>query len=339
FWNQWYYGSGHPIVKIDYNYDNNKATVIIEQTQKTGKLFKFPIAIDVYTGAAKTRYNVWVDQKIDTFTFNYSQKPDLINVDADKIMLWVKTDNKTAENYVHQVKFAPLYVDRKEALDYFAKKDMPELAIGLTDKYAPLRRSTITKLEASKTLAEDPKVIESIERIANTEKDRRTKAAAIAYLAKTSNAKYRSLYEKNINDSSYSVAGAAMEGLVGLDPSKAYELAKKYSKDAKGDLGAIVNETIIKSGTEADFDFIANRYDDMPLSEEKLGGTTAFASYLEKVQTIANVKKGIDMIIKFRNAIPEQFRNFTDPMIVGALNKLGKAKGKEIEDYISAGMK
>ena len=339
YWNQWYYGSGHPIVKIDYNYETpGKAMVIIEQTQKTDKVFRLPLAIDVYNGANKKRYHVWVENKIDTFSFNYSQKPDLINVDADKVMLWVKTDNKTAENYVHQSKYATQYLDRKEALDYFAKKGMPELANGLTDKFAPLRRSTITKLEASK-IAEDAKVIEEIEKIANTEKDRRTKAAAIAYLAKTSNAKYKALYEKNIDDSSYSVAGAALEGLIGLEPARAYELAKKYSKDAKGALGDIVNETIIKEGTEADFDFITKRFDDMPLSQEKLGAVATYAGYLEKVKNIANVKKGIDAIIKFRNAVPEQFRSFVDPMILGGLNKVGKAKGKEIEDYISNGMK
>ena len=338
FWNQWYYGGGHPIVKIDYKYDNNKAMVIIEQTQKTGKVFRLPIAIDVYTGAAKKRYNVWVENKIDTFSFDYNSKPNLINVDADKVMLWIKTDNKTAENYVHQIKYAPQYLDRKEALDYFDKNKMPELANGLTDKYAPLRRNTIVKLESSK-IAEDAKIIEAIEKIANTDKDRKTKAAAIAYLAKTSDAKYKGLYEKNINDSSYSVAGAALEGLVGLDPAKSYELAKKFSKDAKGGLGDVVNEVIIKEGTEADFDFIADRYDDMPLSEAKLGATTTFAAYLEKVQNMANVKKGIDIIIKFRNAIPEQYRSFTDPMLRGGLTKLGKAKGKEIEDYINNGFK
>jgi aminopeptidase N len=339
YWNQWFYGSGNPVVKIDYNYETpGKAMVIIEQTQKTDKVFRLPLAIDVYNGATKKRYNVWVENKVDTFSFNSSQKPDLINVDADKVMLWVKTDNKTAENYVHQSKYAPLYLDRKEALDYFAKKGMPELANGLTDKFAPLRRSTITKLEASK-IAEDAKVIEGIEKIANTEKDRKTKAAAIAYLAKTSNAKYKALYEKNIDDSSYSVAGAALEGLIGLEPARAYELAKKYSKDAKGDLGAIVNETIIKEGTEADFDFITKRFDEMPVSQEKLGAVATFAGYLEKVKNIANVKKGIDAILKFRNAVPEQFRSFVDPMILGGLNKVGKAKGKEIEDYISNGMK
>ncbi len=337
FWNQWFYGSGHPVVKIDYKYEGNKTMVIIEQTQKTDKVFRLPIAIDVYTGAAKKRYNVWIQNRIDTFSFD-APRPDLVNVDADKVMLWMKTDNKTAENYVHQIKYAPNYLDRKEALDYFAKKAMPELSLGLTDKFAAIRRTTLAQLEASK-IAEDAKVIEGVERIANTDKDRRAKAAAISYLAKTSNVKYKAMFEKNINDSSYSVAGAALEGLVGLEPARGYELAKKYSSDAKGDLGAVVNDIIIKEGTEADFDFIANRFEKMPLSQEKLEATPMFTTYLEKVNNIANVKRGIDLIIKFRLAVPEQYRGFVDPMLKGGLDKLAKSKGKEIENYISNGWK
>lgn len=339
FWNQWFYGNGHPIVKIDYNYDApGKVMVIIEQTQKTDKVFRLPVAIDVYNGSAKTRHNVWVQNRIDTFSFNYSQKPDLVNVDADKVMLWQKTDNKTAENFIHQLRHAPLYLDRKEAIDFLGRKALPELSEGLKDKYAALRRSTINKLGTSK-FKEDAKVVEAIEKIATTESDRRTKAAAISFLAKKVDAKYKPMFDKNINDSSYSVAGAALEGLKSLEPARSYELAKKYSNDAKGDLGDIVNEIIMSEGTEADFDLVAGRYDKMPLSQEKVGGSATFAAYLEKVQNIANVKKGIDMIIKFRNQVPEQFRGFVDPTIKGGLNKLSKAKGKEIEDYIADKMK
>ena len=340
FWNQWFYGSGHPIVKIDYKYDDasGKAQVIIEQTQKTDKVFRLPLAIDVYTGADKKRYNVWVENKIDTFTFNYSQKPDLINVDGDKVMLWSKTDNKTAENYTYQYSHAPLYLDRKEALDYFAKKGMKELVLGLKDRYAPLRRSTIEKLVKSK-MAKDADVISSIEAIANTEKDKKTKGAALDFLAATKDTKYIALFKKNVDDSSYTVAGSALQGLAALEPTNAYTLAKKYSADAKGDLGQVVSDIIIENGTEADFDFIANRFDSAPLSQEKLTTTETFAAYLEKVSNLANVKKGIDIILKFRKAIPEQFKGFTERIFKGALEKLSKAKGGEIADYITNGMK
>jgi aminopeptidase N len=340
FWNQWYFGSGHPKLKIDYAYDdaNGKATVTIEQTQSSGKIFRLPIAIDIYNGAAKKRYNVWAENKIDTFTFNYSQKPDLINVDGDKILLCEKTDNKTADNFIHQIKYAPLYLDRKEALDYFAKKGMKELTEGLKDKYAPLRVYTLEKLATGK-LVKDADVIKAVEGIANTEKDKKAKAAALDFLTQTADNKYLELFKANVNDSSYSVAGAALNGLAELEPGNAYTLAKKYSNDAKGDLGDAVDEIIMSYGTEADFDFIANRFDKSPLSQGKFQSLNSFFEYLSKVKNTANVKKGIDIVIKFRNSIPESFRNFTDPMIKMGLDKVAKAKGKEIEDYISAGLK
>lgn len=333
YWNQWYFGNGHPVLKIDYVYDNGKVDVIIEQRQNTGKIFKLPIAIDIYNGAQKVRHNVWIQNQVDTFTFNYTQKPDLINVDADKILLCEKKDNKTAENFIHQIKYAPLYIDRREALQYFAKNNMKELAEGLKDKYGPLKEYTINKLIESKW-AKDADIIKSIADIAATEKNKKAKAAALQFLAATGDAKYAALFKTNVTDSSYSVAGAALTGLAILEPSNAYTLAKKYSTDAKGDLEAAVNDIIMSNGTEADFDLVANSYDKAPLSREKVDASVTFAAFLEKVQNVDNVKKGIDMIIKFRNLIPDQFKGFVDPAIKGGLNKLGKAKGAAIEDYI-----
>ncbi|MEO5984956.1 MAG: M1 family metallopeptidase, partial [Ferruginibacter sp.] len=148
FWNQWYYGSGHPKLKINYNYDMpGTAKVIVEQTQ-SDKIFQLPFAIDVYNGNAKTRYNVWMRNRIDTFSFPVIAKPDLINVDGDKILLTEKTDDKTEANYIAQWKYAKNFLDRREALEFFAKKTMPELAKGLTDKSPELRKFTMEMLAA-----------------------------------------------------------------------------------------------------------------------------------------------------------------------------------------------
>src|SRR5450755_4657735 len=94
YWNQWYYGSGHPKFVIDYQYNDaaGKATVIIRQTQNTGKIFRIPMTIDVYEGTAKTSYPVWIEHLVDTFTFSYKNKPSLINIDGNKIILCEKQD-------------------------------------------------------------------------------------------------------------------------------------------------------------------------------------------------------------------------------------------------------
>ena len=100
FWNQWYYGNGHPKLDITYDYaaSGKTATVIIKQTQ-SDKIFRLPVAIDVYEGSDKKRYNVWLEHAADTFVFKTVSKPDLINVDGDKILLCEKYDHKTPENY------------------------------------------------------------------------------------------------------------------------------------------------------------------------------------------------------------------------------------------------
>lgn len=336
FWNQWYYGSGHPELKIDYVYDDasGKAMVKIEQTQKNGPIFRIPLAIDVYEGKAKKRYKVWVENQVDSFYVSYAKRPDLINVDADKVLLAAKTDNKTVENYMHQLNNAPLYMDRKEALDYFGSKGMEELTAGMKDKYPKLRAATISKLSTTK-FARDPEVIKEVATIAGTEKNKLVKAAAIKFLSRTKDDAYETLYEKNINDSSYSVSGAALEGLIALKPDEAYNLAKKYTKDPQGPLAIVVAKEITKKGDPADFDFVYNQYSTSPASAEKVTATFTFTQYLQKIPDVPNIKKGIDAIFKFRNSIPESYHMYTDPPIRSSMEALGKTKGEEVTNYIN----
>ena len=273
-----------------------------------------------------------VENRIDTLNFYYKIKPDLINVDADKLLLAEKTDNKTEANFIAQYKNARNYMDRREAIDFFGKKAMPELAKGLNDKYSGLKILTIQKLAASPYKA-DAVVLEQIETLAKSE-NKKVKAAAISYLVKNGDKKYLSLYEAAVNDSSYSVAGAALKGLVALNEAGAYSLAKKASKDAKGALGTAVNDVLLVSGTEEDFTYISTMYKDAPPSQEKLGLTTKYATYLAKISNIASIKTGIDNIIAFRNLVPAEFRSSVDPSFKAAFDKISKSKGKEIEDYI-----
>jgi aminopeptidase N len=341
FWKQWYYGSGHPKLKISYLFNDTTgmARVVVEQTQKNSQVFNVPLAIDVYNGTTKTRYPVWLKSKSDTFSYSYSKRPDLINVDGDKVLLCEKTDNKSTEQFLHQYKHAPNYLDRREALEHFSKKASKDLLMGLQDRYAGLRTMTVNRLGASSKLSKDKEVIAAVEQLAGKEKDKRTLAAALGFLGKTKDAAYLPLYRKYVSDSSYSVSAAAFDGLQELEPENAYTLAKSLSSDTKGALSMSVSKSLIGKGSEADFDVIANGYKNFPPSQEKLATTESFCGYLEKINDPVKIKKGIDHILSFRNMIPEQYRSFIDGQFKPALDKLGKAKGKEITDYIEAGMR
>ncbi len=343
FWNQWYYGSGQPTLEINYDYSNGVERVIVNQTQKTGKIFKLPTAIDVYSsGTTKKRYKVWLENPSDTFYFASEQKPSLVNVDADKVLLCIKKDNKTADEFIQQYKYAPNYLDRREALTYFAKNNLSSLALGLNDKYAGLRLLTLQDMDRQNSFTV-PSVLKIIEQIAQKDPDKKTQAKAIEILAKTKDNKYLPVFQKFVNDSSYSVAGASLEGLTDLQPDQAYSLAKKYSNDALGKLGEVVSGIIIKNGSAEDYDFIYNNFKDLPLSQTKVKSSVTFANYLAIIKDADKVKKGVDEIMKFRNQIPEQYLKFIDPTFKQAFDKLSaaqKANGNtEVADYINGLLK
>jgi aminopeptidase N len=153
YWNQWYFGSGHPALDISYDYDQNTKTakVFVKQTQ-SDKVFKLPVEIDIYAGGGKKRHNVWVENKADTFFFPVSTQPDLINFDGNKILLCTKSDHKTLDNFVFQYKNAGLYMDRREAIDFAANKQTTNtkaaelIKTALNDKYDGLRVYSIQRV-------------------------------------------------------------------------------------------------------------------------------------------------------------------------------------------------
>jgi aminopeptidase N len=328
YFNQWYFGSGHPKLSIDYNYDDaaKKVTVTVKQTQAGDKVFRLPVAIDIYTGADKERHPVWVENKTDSFVFNYSVKPDLVNFDGDKILLTEKKDNKTLENFIHQYKYAGLYLDRREAIDAAAKKqDDPKalelLKTALRDKYFGLRNYALGKLDMKKENVK--KEVESIVvDLAKTDAKSVVRAKALGLLSNYNKADYKEILVKALGDSSYSVAGTALEALGNIDEKMAFEKAQQLSKQpAKGKLQQEITGSAIKYGDETAFEMIAENYTKMPLSQAKFEATGPFGQFLAKVKDTEKLKKGVDAIVEFREAIPESFRGQTDPFINGSVLK------------------
>ncbi len=304
YFNQWYFGSGHPIVDISYTYDveNKKASVIINQKQTTGKIFKLPLDIDIYIGFEKKRYTVWAENKIDTFTFNVTSKPDLIDVDADKLTLWQKKDNRTTAEVIHAYKVAKTYVNRREAINYCAEHKsepaaMALLVTALNDPHYTLRTRALTKL-ADTTL--DAATLSKIETIAKTDAKRECRSTALGILAKTQDKKYLPLFLSAVKDSSYTVAGTALEAIAVLDQEKAISLLPELKKDAKGTLKNSVEAVDFLTKGDNDFDELFTNYVATKGLQQKFNATFNFVDYLSRVNNTANFKKGLDEVVAFR---------------------------------------
>ena len=219
---------------------------------------------------------------------------------------------------------------------------MSDLVNGLTDKYWGLRLFTLEALDKNKSYTV-PSVLNAIEQIAEKESNKKVQAKAMEILAQTKDKKYLPLFTKYVSDSSYSVSGAALEGLSALEPAEAYQLAKKYSGDAKGKLGIVVSKAIMQNSSEEDFDFILKNYENAPGNQDKVQETMNFANYLAKVKNADNVRKGVDVILAFRNQIPQQYQKYVDPAIKQAFDKVSastKAEGNiQLTEYIDGLLK
>lgn len=346
FFNQWYFGSGHPKLEISYGYDvpTQTASVYIKQTQSGDKLFKLPVSIEVYHGSSKKRYTVWAENAADTFSFSVASKPDLINVDADKVLLAEKKDTKTLSEWIHQYNYAGKYLDRRDAIDFAARNTSEPAAYDLLvkalgDPFYNIRIRAILGLGNAKP---DAATISKIEAIAKSDKHAVVRSIAIDALAKQKNEAYKDFFAKATNDSSYSVAGAALEALGLLDGKQAFAIANTLSKqDNKGRLLSAITNVVIKYGDESAFDFVTGNFEDMPLSQAKFGAINPLADFLVKVTDLERFKKGVDIIVKFRDEIPASIRPQTDAYINGmALKGLADKKeaagAKEMADYVRA---
>ena len=322
FWNQWYYGSGHPKLDINYNYDNStkKYTVIVKQTQAGDKLFKLPVAIDVYEGSEKKRYNVWVENKTDTFTFAVKSKPDLVNFDGDKTLLCNKTENKTLDEYIHQYKYAGNYLDRREAIEFAAKnqKDAKAIALlktALKDKFYGLRTLAISNLDVENETVK-AEMESTLVEMAKNDPSRLTKAEAISALAVYNDPKYTPIFKAAINDSSYTVAGNALQVLSIMDSTAALAEAKRMMKEpAKGNLLGAITGILAAAGDESGAELILGSFEKMPVSQSKLDMVGTLVSFISNSKNNETVKRGVNDIVELRDAIPEPYKAQIAPVL------------------------
>ncbi|HUH33715.1 MAG TPA: M1 family aminopeptidase, partial [Daejeonella sp.] len=266
FFNQWFFNSGHPQLKIDYKWDAVKKvqTVYLQQTQE-GEPFILPFSIDVYAGGKKERHNTWMKNKADTFTFASNTKPDLVNVDGDKILLIQKTDKKALDEYAFQYANAPLYVDRSEAIEAaLAQQNDPGarklIIAALNDKFFRLRIKVINNLDLrNPTLLKE--TVPVLATLAKSDKSTLVRAAAMMTLARLRDASNMTLFREGLSSQSYAVQGAALTGIAALNPAEGLPLARGLEKDSKGALTQAILEIYSGLGNAKERAFVIEAFD------------------------------------------------------------------------------
>ncbi len=338
FFNQWYFGSGHPKLNYTSTYEpvKKQVTVVINQSQE--QPFEFPLAIDVYDNGKPKRFNVWVDAKAkNTFTFDSSKTPDLININADGILVADVTETKTPEQSLLQFTGSKEYKSKSIALSNIKEEagknptGIKLLAAALKDPFFRIREQALELIDLSnpdqaKALTAD------VEKLASNDPKTLVQAAAISALSKTKNAKYSSIYEKGLNAVSNAVKGSSLAGIAELDASKAAAAIEKIDLDGASDdlisklLPLIVKNKITKQmpaigQTVAFYPFI--KFQDPTLGKSAEEGY----NWIMSSDNLKATEKVTKVLVQAKSQMPD---NPQIKMMIGQMLKDGLNKKMEV---------
>jgi aminopeptidase N len=335
FFNQWYYNAGHPVLNINYKWDDASKTehVYLKQSQD-GEPFKLPFVVDVYAGGKKVRYKEWMNDKMDTLTFHADSKPDLVNVDADNVLLALKIDNKPFEQYVFQFFNAQLYMDRFDAIEAAQlKQTEPDgrrvLIAALKDKYYGLRLKAIGAInmnDADVKAAATPVLLS----LARTDDNTLVRAAAMNILGRMKSPEYMDLFKKALGSESYAIQAAALNGINRLDPAQALQAAKTFEKDNDGPLTDAIINVYAESGNSAQWAFVYDHY--MEANRHgKVGLIRKLAQLTGSVSNPVYAEQGITALKDFAIRYNKEIQD-VNPFVIRLLNNIKEQRATLKDD-------
>lgn len=265
FFNQWFFSAGHPNLDITYDWDETakKASVTISQNQSgegVPHIFDLPLDVDIYDAAGKVRHEkIRVTKRSQTFTFDAPAKPALINTDADKSLLCVKSDAHTPEEFAFMYRNAPLFRDRQEAIEALrsekselAKQVMTE---ALKDKFHSIRQMALNRVDET-----DVAALPSIVKMAESDPEPSVRASAIKLLGDTGDKQYIPILQKGLGaDQPYSVVGSSLDALAKLDPQAAIAASKSLENDDTDAISTTLAELYAQNPDRANLAFFEKK--------------------------------------------------------------------------------
>ena len=343
FFNQWFFEAGHPELEVATNYDSTKGavTIAIKQIQniEESSLFRLPLSVDIYVNNTPERYEIVVDQQKHEFTFKVAAKPQLVNVDAKKILLGEITEKKTLAEWKVQYEMAPLFLDRYQAISEIAKmQDEPgakeTLHKALHDPFHAIRRIAIDKYKFFEKAPEPVK--QRLRDIALSDPKSAVRRAAIRKLRVINDDLSWQIVNKAFNDQSYQVAGTALGLYTDHDMQVALEQANVWKDEKNDDLKVAVAEVYAESGDAEYAPYFNKLFNELP-GFKKYSLVNRYRKFVEKlhgsdldngIKNLSNIAEN-DKPWWMRHAGMEALKKLEDKLTVRSKN------GEDLQSVIS----
>lgn len=304
WFDQWYYRAGHPVLHTDWQWDGQAGVerVVVKQLQE-GAPYILPVAVDVYAGGFRTRHRVWVSGKEDTLMLPAAVRPDLVNFDAERVLVAREGDNKTLDEYLFQYFHAPAYADRVEAVKFAARHEDDErgraiILAGLKDKYSGIRDLTIGVLNREH---EDIRNLDTVlqrgvepilAELARADSNTLVRAHAIGTLIVLRRRELMPVFVQALQSESYTVQAMALRAIAGIDTVAALRYARPLEKDHKGALTQAIAYVYARYGGVEQWPFVHEGWVKGSL-QEKIHLVSSFSEMIGRIGDPALAQEGI----------------------------------------------
>lgn len=333
FFDQWYFGKGHPVLQVKHAYDpvSKQLTLDIDQIQDQQDFldeFRLPIQIATYYANGNQEvHQIWLEDKTKSFTLKLVDQPIAVVVDPRDILLTVVQQEIPISEYETRLLRVPAITHRISAFRLMDEISDHAIAKILADSSTSMR------------------------------------GLALQYLAEKGNAE--KLYEHSKSETNLDLRFFTLQSLIELDPLKAKELAISLLQSTNKNpviyesLIAIsnvdVNEAVLqatrfdnnpssavyaaraaiyaKKGNGISFDFFANEKAQNISIDYLEEFITAFARYLSN-QDATTQQKGLVLLKSdffLKGPIP-QYRRFY--MITGLVEQFTAETNAEYKEKL-----
>ena len=345
FFNQWFFGAGHPELDFTYNFSDSLKTleIKIDQVQDAGKnvaVFRTPMTCHILLSDGTIRvHDFWLEKRNQRFEFILPVKPEAVFLNPDKeILCEILSAPRPTEDALQKIYLAktPL-IQRLEAVSSVGlSPDSGDFLLSvLSDPHWIIRLIALQSLESP--LKESFRDV--VESLMKSDPNSRVRSQALSlYLEDTPPPDYTTLLDVLEKDSSSLVISLALYGLYSSGFPDLVPLALRWKDNNALDIESIVGAILSSSGNASYLSYFEERIFTRDVSRN---GTLIYAysnllNQLDEAQVVEKCRQIKDFCEEQKDLFTRQvfyrlIRNQIDEME----KRLGETTLPETQDVLT----
>lgn len=204
FFDQWLYKPGHPVLEVGSEWDLAAKTVRLRVAQvqdlsKGTPVFRMPVSVKLVTPGRTDIRTIWVEKREQTFDLPLEEKPLLVRIDPDNVLLKEIRFPKGLDELLFQLRNDDVIGRMDAAAALTAFKDDPRTGAALAASIAADPFWAVRKIAVEALARLAPRGLMPVLKRAVRDADPRVRAAALAALGDLRDRALLGFFEERFN--------------------------------------------------------------------------------------------------------------------------------------------